>query len=373
MQRAVVLSDGVGLYTAAVPRPHVGFYELRLSHPAFGKAVSVIILVTEGHPSRLQVVKEPSPATSNVLELQEQPQLWLLDAADNHVTSPDPTLWGPLVALATAVPTSTDPRAAALPLSRSKNTTEHRTAFKDGFFVFSDVGFVAKYGLQYRLNFSVCNGSGGAEPIRAIQWVMSRPIVAKDCGLDQYYIPLDTECRPCMPGGNCTGGSLHELEVWGECCAGKGLGGGLPACIGGGRARAMCQRKTTEGVRPNGSDRELGLNSRLGGIVVTPPFFLSDPPPLPRPPRPILRALKINLVGFIKGKQCSPGLWPEEDYYGVCNPPPPRTGGGPLGFFFCSGPPLRTAPRDDQPPTATNRQPPPTAHRQPPTIATNHG
>ena len=39
-------------------------------------------------------------------------------------------------------------------------------------------------------------------------------------------------------------------------------------------------------------------------------------------------------------------------------------------FFFCSGPPLRTAPRDHQPPTA-NHQPPPTADRRQPPAATN--
>ena len=37
-------------------------------------------------------------------------------------------------------------------------------------------------------------------------------------------------------------------------------------------------------------------------------------------------------------------------------------------FLFCSGPPLRTAPRDHQPPTA-NHQPPPTANHQPPPTA----
>ena len=48
-------------------------------------------------------------------------------------------------------------------------------------------------------------------------------------------------------------------------------------------------------------------------------------------------------------------------------------GGGAVGrgvlkepIFFCEGPPLRTAPRDHQPPTA-NCQPPPTANHQPPT------
>ena len=35
-------------------------------------------------------------------------------------------------------------------------------------------------------------------------------------------------------------------------------------------------------------------------------------------------------------------------------------------FFFGKAPPLRTAPRDHQPPTAANRQPPPTANHQPP-------
>ena len=47
--------------------------------------------------------------------------------------------------------------------------------------------------------------------------------------------------------------------------------------------------------------------------------------------------------------------------------------GDPLGtrFFFCQGPPLRTAPRDHQP-TATNRQVP-TANRQPlPTATTTN-
>ena len=56
--------------------------------------------------------------------------------------------------------------------------------------------------------------------------------------------------------------------------------------------------------------------------------------------------------------------------------------GGPLGsrIFFCEGPPLRSIPRDHQPPTkpppitnyqpptaANHHQPPPTASRQPPT------
>ena len=58
--------------------------------------------------------------------------------------------------------------------------------------------------------------------------------------------------------------------------------------------------------------------------------------------------------------------------------PPPHRAVLKNSFFFCKGPPLRTAPRDHQPPTA-NRQPPtanrqpPTAHRQPPPTANHCG
>ena len=38
-------------------------------------------------------------------------------------------------------------------------------------------------------------------------------------------------------------------------------------------------------------------------------------------------------------------------------------------FFFCQGPPLRTAPRDHQPPTADSHQPPTATNRQPPTAS----
>ena len=64
------------------------------------------------------------------------------------------------------------------------------------------------------------------------------------------------------------------------------------------------------------------------------------------------------------GPTPSPGRWHWAQQYAT---------GGSLRdeiFFFCEGPPLRTAPRDHQPPTANTHQPPTATSRQPPT-ATN--
>ena len=217
-RKPAVVSQGIHMYQHQLSKPKVGFYELRFSYPRLGNDVVVMVQVVEGDPFRLAVELPPSRESSNTNQLQDQPRLELLDVADNHVTAPDAREWGKLEARAAAVPRPPfegDARAAAGTLLYTKPLGERVTwpTYKNGFFTFGDIGFVAKYGVAYVLRFTVYNVSGGSERVVRIQPVDSREIKAVDCDANQYYIPLEAACYNCMEGGRCTGGSIYDLEV----------------------------------------------------------------------------------------------------------------------------------------------------------------
>ena len=139
----VLMHKGKGtLRHMATPRPRTGRYVLLLMTPGLGN-VSVRVYIAAGPAAALFVVRQPSPVTDNVNRLAEQPLLGLRDSAGNDVSGV--ALAGRLL-LAKVVPP---------PAAQQRRDDFMAPLLPDGRFHFSDVGFAARYGQQYRLNFSL--------------------------------------------------------------------------------------------------------------------------------------------------------------------------------------------------------------------------
>ena len=177
-QRGVATFPGLALLV-----PRAGVYELRLVS-ALGPAAPVAVVVTEGVPARLHIVRQPSAQSNNVGPLQDQPALELLDAAGNVVTDPG--------VLGLRVEAHVRPRA--------NGTKPVYAFFNEGYAEFQDVTVVAAYGVTYRLVFVV-------HPVPGLRVAnaTSRAILARPCASTEFWVLGAEACRPCVGGAVCNG------------------------------------------------------------------------------------------------------------------------------------------------------------------------
>ena len=196
---AVTSEDGKAKFDSlTLVRPKIGRYDLCLRSALGDLCPAVTIIIVEGVPVALAVLKEPSPSTLNTEPLDIQPEVELHDSAGNPVLNPRISRGHVLATTARVVP-------------GGGRSFDALFSFADGKFVFTDVQVVAGHGIGYRLRFSLWPIAG--MPVRA---TTSHAIYASPCHESQFYIRGQTECSDCPAGAVCNGSAalLTRDNYW---------------------------------------------------------------------------------------------------------------------------------------------------------------